>query len=89
MHPLTKIASSLICLTASFAFAGCGESQAEKARQANERQRIELEKQATREHQAANQAVTEIEKKLGRKSKPLDLNLPEEKNAEPASPTPK
>lgn len=68
---------------------GCGDSQAEKQAKERERQRIELEKQAAREHQAAEKAVSDIEKKIGRKPQPLDLNLPEQKKTEPATSPPK
>lgn len=82
MNHLIKLTSSLFCFVSLLVFTGCGESQAEKAAKEKERQRIELEKQAIREHQQANKAISEIEKKIGRKQQPLDLNLPEQKQSE-------
>jgi Flp pilus assembly protein TadD len=86
-HPINRI-RCIACTLAAFAVAGCGQSQAEKAAKENERQRLELEKQAAREQQQGNEAIADIEKKIGRKPKPLDLNLPAEKktDAAPAAP---
>ena len=86
-HPI-KLTSSLMCAAFLSAFTGCGESNAEKMTREKERQRLEMEKQAAREHQQANKAIADIEKKIGRKAQPLDLNLPEEKktSAAPAAP---
>jgi Flp pilus assembly protein TadD len=86
-HPI-KLTSSLMCAALLLAFSGCGESNAEKMAREKERQRLDMEKQAAREHQQANKAIADIEKKIGRKAQPLDLNLPEEKksSAAPAAP---
>jgi Flp pilus assembly protein TadD len=86
-HPI-KLTSLLACAAVVLASAGCGESNAEKMSKEKERQRLELEKQAAREQQQANKAIADIEKKIGRKARPVDLNLPEEKktDAAPAAP---
>ena len=59
---------------------GCGPSKAE--REAQERARIELEEKTRREAEAANKAITEMNKKLGRKPPAIDLGVP----PEPATP---
>lgn len=88
MHPLIKLTLISMALAASTLVTGCGESQADKQAKERERQRIELEKQAARENQAAEKAVSDIEKKIGRKPQSLDLNLPDQKKTEtpPAAP---
>ncbi|RRJ96022.1 hypothetical protein Ga0100231_018915 [Opitutaceae bacterium TAV4] len=48
--------------------AGCGPSQSE--RDARERARLELEEQSRRDAERANQAITEINKKMFRKLTP-------------------
>jgi len=88
MNHLTKIISSLFCAAIVLSAAGCGDSNAEKLAKEKEQQRLEIEKQAARELQQANKALAEIGKKIGRKSRPLDLNLPEEKKTEPAPAAP-
>lgn len=88
MHHLIKFTPPLICAAVVLLTAGCGESNAEKMAKEKERQRLELEKQAVREHQQANKAIADIEKKIGRKAQPIDLNLPDQKktDAAPAAP---
>lgn len=88
MNHLIKLTSSLACAAVVLMTAGCGESNAEKMAKENERQRLELEKQAAREHQQANKALAEIGKKIGRKAQPIDLNLPETKKTDPAPAAP-
>lgn len=89
MNHLTKITSSLFCAAVILSAAGCGDSNAEKLAKEKEQQRLEIEKQAARELQQANKALAEIGKKIGRKAQPLDLNLPDTKQAEPAPTAPK
>lgn len=60
---------------------GCGRSREEVEL---ERKRMELAEQAQRDVQKASKAITEMNKKLGRKLEPLDLGLPPEKKTEPA-----
>lgn len=67
--------------------AGCGPSKAE--REAKERERIELEERAQAEARKANEAITNNNKKLGRKPPELDLGVPQEKKPEPAPEKPK
>lgn len=88
MNHLNKLTPSLFCAAAVLFVAGCGESNAEKLAKEKEQQRLEIEKQAARELQQANKAIADIEKKIGRKSQPLDLNLPEEKKTEPTPAAP-
>jgi len=75
-----KIRVPIIALVLSLFVTGCGPSKAE--REAEERARIELEQQAERERAAANKAITDMSKKLGRKPPSIDLGVP----AEPATP---
>ena len=64
----------IITLGLSLFVTGCGPSKAE--REAETRARIELEQQAERERAAANKAITDMSKKLGRKPPSLDLGVP-------------
>ena len=88
MNHLIKLCSSILCAALVVMFAGCGDSNAEKLAKEQEQKRLELEKKAAREQQQGNKAVSDIEKKIGRKARPLDLNLPEEKKTEPAPTAP-
>ena len=88
MNHLIKLSSSFLCAAVVLVSAGCGESGAEKAAKEKERQRVELEKQAIREQQQGSKAISEIEKKIGRKPRPLDLNLHPEKKTETAPAAP-
>jgi hypothetical protein len=63
----------IITLGLSLFVSGCGPSKAE--REAEARARIELEQQAERERAAANKAITDMSKKLGRKPPALDLGV--------------
>jgi hypothetical protein len=63
-------------------FAGCGPSAAERA--AQERERQSLEEQAQRDEKKANEAITEMNKKLGRKPPALDLGVSTVKQPAPA-----
>ena len=63
---------------------GCGRSREEIER---ERKRMEMAEQAQRDVQKASKAITEMNKKLGRKLEPLDLGLPPEKKTEPTPQT--
>jgi len=62
--------TTIIILTLIFALlvAGCGPSKAE--REAAERQRLELEEKARRETEAANKAITEMNKNMFKKLTP-------------------
>lgn len=82
MNHLIKTTSLLACAAVVLASAGCGESKAEKLAKERERQRQEMEQQALRDIQKANKAITENNKKLGRKAPTMDLGLPAEKKAE-------
>lgn len=73
---------AIIAITTACALGGCGRSREEIER---ERKQIEFEEQARRDVQKANKAITEMNKKLGRKLEPLDLGLPAEKNSTPSS----
>ncbi len=64
----------ILALSLSALLAGCGPSKAE--RDAQERARIELEEKSRREAEAANKAITENNKKLGRKPPAIDLGVP-------------
>lgn len=75
-----KILTLLLALSLSLLVTGCGPSKAE--REAQERARLELEEKTRREAEAANKAITEINKKLGRKPPAIDLGVP----PEPATP---
>lgn len=63
---------------------GCGPSSAERA--AKERERVRLEEQAQRDAKKANEAITEMNKKLGRKPPALDLGVSTQ--TQPATPPP-
>lgn len=67
---------------------GCGPSAAE--RQALQRERLQLEETQRREAEAANRAITDINKKMfGRKAPSLDLEIPTDAKAKPdPKPTP-
>jgi hypothetical protein len=59
---------------------GCGPSAAE--RQALQRERLQLEETQRREAEAANRAITEMNKKtFARKAPSLDLGIPAEAKA--------
>ena len=80
-----KTNNSLIVLLGMFLAlftAGCGPSKAE-------RERIELEERQNREARKANEAITHMNKKLGKKPPALDLGVPAEKKPEPAPEKPK
>lgn len=64
----------ILTLGLSALLVGCGPSKAE--RDAQERARMELEEKSRREAEAANKAITENNKKLGRKPPALDLGVP-------------
>lgn len=81
-HPI-KHAYLISLAAALFATAGCGDSNAEKLAKEKERQRIEAEKQAMRDLQKSNQAVSDISKKIGRKVEPMDLGVSADKKPEP------
>ena len=67
----------IILAVLAFTLAGCGPSKAE--RETKERARLQQEEQAQRDAQKANEAITGINKKLGRKPPALDLGVPMEK----------
>ncbi|HWA26993.1 MAG TPA: hypothetical protein VG734_15145 [Lacunisphaera sp.] len=58
----------------AFMLAGCGPSAAERT--AKERERVEAEESARRDERKGNEAITEMNKKLGRKPPTLDLGVP-------------
>jgi hypothetical protein len=71
---------TVVLLLAFGACAGCGPSAAE--RQALQRERLQLEETQRREAEAANRAITEMNKKtFGRKAPPLDLGFPSDAKA--------
>jgi hypothetical protein len=62
----------------AFVLAGCGPSAAERA--AKERQRLELEEKSRREAEQANQAITDMNKKMfSKKPAPTPAPAPEKK----------
>ena len=67
--------------------AGCGPSLAEQA--AQDQKRLELEQKAQRDAQKVNQAITNMNKKLGRKPPELDLGVTTATKTEPAPDQPK
>ena len=68
-------------------FSGCGPSATERA--AQEQERLKLELQAQHDAQKANQAITNMNKKVGRKPPELDLGLTTATKTEPAPDQPK
>lgn len=76
MHHLIKPTSSMICAVVILMTAGCGKSNAEQLAKEKEQQRLAAEEQAIRDLQKANKAITENNKKLGRKPPEMDLGLP-------------
>lgn len=87
-HPI-KLCSTVFFVAAVMAAAGCGESNAEKLAREREQQRVEAEKQALRDLQKSNQAVSDVSKKIGRKVEPMDLGVSTEKAAQPPAAPPK
>jgi len=77
-----KILTLLLVLYLSLLVTGCGPSKAE--REAQERARLELEEKTRREAEAANKAITEMNKKLGRKPPSIDLGVPSDPATPPA-----
>jgi hypothetical protein len=69
-----KILMLIIALSLALLVTGCGPSKAE--REAQERARIELEEKTRREAEDANKAITDMNKKLGRKPPSIDLGVP-------------
>jgi hypothetical protein len=65
---LSFLFASVLVLT------GCGPSKTELAKK--ERARLELEEQQLREAERANKAITEMNKKLGRKPPTLNWAAP-------------
>jgi hypothetical protein len=63
----------------ALATVACSRFQAE--REARERARLELEEKSRREAEVANKAITDMNRKLGRKPPPMDLGLPAKQNA--------
>jgi hypothetical protein len=82
MHHLIKLTSLSIVIAAAASLAGCGDSNVEKAAKEKEQKRLEMEKQAMRDLQKSNQAVSDISKKIGRKVEPMDLGVTAEKKNE-------
>jgi len=72
----------LLGLVIAFSTAGCGPSKAE--REAKERERLELEARQNLEERKANEAITDMNNKLGKKPPVLDLGVPTDKKSEPA-----
>lgn len=83
MRP-SKITLFLGTCTLALALVGCGPSAAERA--AKERERLRLEEQAQRDAKKANEAITEMNQKLGRKPPALDLGVATQ--TQPATPSP-
>lgn len=77
-----KILTFLLALFLSLLVTGCGPSKAE--REAQERARLELEEKTRREAEAANKAITDMNKKLGRKPPFIDLGVPVEPAPSPS-----
>lgn len=89
MHHLIKLTWFCVCAAVLTLTAGCGDSNAEKLAKEKERQRLAAEEQAIRDLQKANKAITENNKKLGRKAPDLDLGLPQtEKKTEAGAAAP-
>lgn len=63
----------IITLGLAAFLAGCGPSKAE--REAELRARMEQEEKSRREMEAANKAITDMSKKLGRKPPAIDLGV--------------
>ena len=78
---------SILVVALTGSLAGCGPSKEEL--RARERARLELEEQSQREAQRANKAITEMNKKLGRKPPTLDLGLPPGSPPQPKPEQPK
>lgn len=83
-----KILSLLLYSALVVAFASCSRPKNESP--VDQRARLELEEKSQREAEDANQAITHLNQKLGRKVAPLDLGLPSATQpATPQPPTPK
>lgn len=79
----TKLTIMAGALALTIVLVGCGPSQGERA--AQERARFELEERLRQETEAANKAITEVNRKLGRKPAVLDLGSTPPKTFVPAS----
>ena len=77
-----RVSRIILLLASVCVLAGCGPSKAE--RDAKKQQRLELEEKQRREAEAANKAITDMNKKaFGRKPPSLDLGVPPEKKTSP------
>ena len=83
----TKLTILAGALAFGLVITGCGPSKNE--REAQERARLELEERSRQEIEAANKAITNVNRKLGRKTPALDLGLTQPKPVVPASGKPK
>lgn len=76
--------ATVALVAVSVLLAGCGPSREEIEQR--ERVRLEQERKAQQAIQKSNDAVNEVNKKLGRKPPQLDLGLPPEKKDAPPPP---
>lgn len=77
----TKLIVLGAALWAAGGLTGCGQWIADEV--AQEQKRLELEKQAQRDAQKANQAITHMNQKLGRKPPELGLGITTKTKAPP------
>jgi hypothetical protein len=87
-HPSKCLVCASIIAWTGFGLVGCAKKEEPVA----QKQPLGLtpEQKAARDLQKSNEAVTEIGKKIGRKPKPIDLNLPpEQKTEQPPAASPK
>ena len=73
-----KTTAIVFLLGFSILAAGCGPSKAEREAAERERQRLELEERARRETEAANKAITEMNKNMFKKLTPEERAAREE-----------
>ena len=83
----TKLTVMAGALAFGMIIIGCDPSKSE--RESQERARLELEERSRQETEAANKAITGVNRKLGRKPPVLDLGLTPPKTPVPASEKPK
>lgn len=83
-HPIKNVAYAIMIASTGIGLVGC--TKQEKPITQNDPPGLTPEQKAARDLQKSNEAVTEIGKKIGKKAKPIDLNLPaEQKSEQPAT----
>jgi len=83
-HPIKCVAYVIAIASTGIGLVGCSKQDQPLAQK--DPPGITPEQKAARDLQKSNEAVTEIGKKIGKKAKPIDLNLPAGQKPEQAVP---